>query len=73
MVKELHEIKLNKGGDPKVLCNKIEDLKAKYQDQAEILDDDTFVMQLFLVCAKLYKLEFTQAQVESEFNDIDIA
>ena len=43
-----------------MMCNKIEALKVEYQDQAEILDNDTIVMHLFLVCAKLYKLELME-------------
>ena len=62
--------KLNKEGeDPTVMSNKIE---VKYWDQAEILDHDTIVMHLFLVCAKLYKFKLIQAQVEAEVNDMKI-
>ena len=42
------------------------------QDHSEILDNDTIVTNLFLVCAKPYKLESMQAQVEAEVNDTDI-
>ena len=72
MIKNLHKIKPKKGDDPKVLCNKIEVLKIKYQDQAEILDNDTIVLHLFLVCAKLYKSELVQAQVEADVNSTEI-
>ena len=51
MIKKLNEIKPKKGEDSKVICNKIEALKVKYWDQTEILDNDTIVMHLFLVCA----------------------
>ena len=44
MIKKLNKIKPNKGEDPKVMCDKIEALKVKYQDQAEILDNDKIVM-----------------------------
>ena len=50
----------------KVMCDKIEALKVKYQDQEEILDKDAILMHLFLVCTKLYKFELMQAQVEAE-------
>ena len=61
MIKKLNKIKPKKGEYPKVMCNKIEALKVKYWDQAEILDNDTIMMHLFLVCTKLYKLELMQA------------
>ena len=47
-------------------------MKVKHGDQAEILDNDTIVIHLFLVCTKLYKSELTQAQVEAEMNNTDI-
>ena len=72
IVKKLNKIKPKKGEDPKVMCDKIEALKVKYQDWAEILDNDTIVMHLFLVCAKLYISDLMQAQVEAEVNDTDI-
>ena len=51
MVRKLNEIKPKKGADPEVMCDKIEALKVKYQDQAEVLDNDTIAMQFFLgVC-----------------------
>ena len=46
-------------------------MKVKYQDQAEIFDNDTIVMHHFLVCTKLYKLELMKAQVEAEVNNTD--
>ena len=52
--KKLNKIKPKKGEDPKVMCDEIEALK--YQDQAEILDDNTIAMHLFLVCAKIQTL-----------------
>ena len=55
-----------------MMCNEIEALKVKYQDQAEIIDNDTIVMHLLLVCAKLYKSELMQAQVEAEVNNTKI-
>ena len=55
-----------------MMCNEIDALKVKYWDQAEILNNDTIVMHLFLVCAKLYKSELTQAQVEAEVNNMEI-
>ena len=73
MTKNLNEIKPKKGEDPKVMCDKIETLKVKYWDQTEILNKDSIVMHLFLVCAKLYKSELVQAQVEAVVNDTDIA
>ena len=72
MIKKLNKIMPKKREDPKVMCNKIEALKVKYCDQAKILDDDTIVMHLFLVCAKLYKSELMQAQVEAEVNNMAI-
>ena len=72
MMKKLNEIEPKKGEDPKVKCDKIEKLKVKHQDQAEILENDSIVMHLFSVCAKLYKWELMQAQVEAEVNDMDI-
>ena len=71
MIKKLNESK--KGDNPKVMCNKIEALKAKYWDQAEILDSDTIVMHLFMVHVKLYKSELMQARVEAVVNDTKIA
>ena len=38
MIKMLNKIKPKKGEDPKVMCDKIEALKVKYQDQVKILD-----------------------------------
>ena len=64
MIKKLSKIKLKKGEDPKVMCNKIEALKVKHWDQAKILDNDIIVTHLFLVCAKIYKSELIQAQAE---------
>ena len=55
MIKKLNEIKPKKGEDLKMMCDKIEALKVKYWDQAEIINNDTIVMHLFLVCPKLYK------------------
>ena len=72
MIKKLNKTKSKKEEDPKVICNKIESLKIKYLDQAKILDNKTIVTHLFLVCAKLYKSELTQAQVEEEVNDMEI-
>ena len=54
-VKELNEIKPKKGEDPKVMYDEIEAMKVKYWDETKILDNDTIVMHLFLVCAKLHK------------------
>ena len=71
-IKKLYEIKPKKGEDPKVMFDEIEALKVKYCDQVEILDNDTIVMHLFLVCTKLYKSELILAQVEAEVNDVDI-
>ena len=53
MIKKLNKIKPMKGEDLKVMYNKIEVIKVKNQEQAEILDNDTIVMHLFLVCTKL--------------------
>ena len=72
MIKKLNNIKPKKQQDPKVMCNKIEALKVKCSDQAEVLDNNRIVMHLFLVCPKLYKLKLTQAQVEAKVNDTDI-
>ena len=36
IIKKLNEIKPKKGEDLKVMCDKIEALKVKYQDQAKI-------------------------------------
>ena len=72
MIKKLNKKKPKKGEDPKLMCNKIESLKVNYWDQVEILDNDTIVMQLVLVCTKLYKSESMQAQVETEFDDPEI-
>ena len=47
MVKKLNKIKPKKGEDPKEMCNKIQALKVKYEDKAEILDNDTIMMHLF--------------------------
>ena len=46
--------------------------KVEYQDQAEKLDNDTTVMDLFLVCVKLYKSELMQVQLEAEVNNTEI-
>ena len=70
MKKELNKIKPKKGEDPK--CDKIEALNVKYQDQAEIIDNDTIVTNFFLVCTKLYKSESTDTQVEAEVNDKEL-
>ena len=72
MIEKLNKINPKKGEDPKVMCNEIEALKVKYQDQAEIMNNNTIVMHLFLVCTKLYKSELMQAQVEAEVNDVEI-
>ena len=72
MIKKLYKSKLKNGEDPKVMCDKIEALKVKYQDQAEILDNNTIVTHLFLVWEKLCKKELTQAQVEAEVNNTEI-
>ena len=40
MMKKLNKMKPKKGEYPKVTCNKIEALKVKCQNQAEILDND---------------------------------
>ena len=53
MTKKLNEIKPKKGKDPKVMYDKIELVKVKYKDQAEILDNHTTVMHLFLLYTKL--------------------
>ena len=47
-------------------------LKVNNWDQAEILDNDTFVMHFSLICTKLYKSELMQAQVEAEVEYTDI-
>ena len=47
---KLNEIHPNKGEDLKMICNKIEALKVKQQDQAEILDKEAIVMHFFGVC-----------------------
>ena len=47
MIKKLNKSKPKKGEDPKVMCNKIEALKVKYGDQAEILDNNAIEMHLF--------------------------
>ena len=72
MIKKLNENKPKKGEKHKVMCDKIKALKVKYQDQDKILDNDTFVMYLFLVCVKMQNSESMQAQVEAEVNDTDI-
>ena len=72
MVRKLNKIKPKMGKDLKVMFNKIEALKFKYQDQAKVLDNETIVLHLTLVCAKLYKLELMQAQVEAEDNNTEI-
>ena len=72
MIKKLNEIKSKKGEDPKVMCNKTESLKIKYSDQTKIRDNNTIVRHLLLVCAKLYKLELMQAQVQAEVNNTEI-
>ena len=55
-----------------MICNKIKALKVQYQDQTKILDYDTIVKHLILVCVKLEKSELIQAQVEAEVNDTKI-
>ena len=70
MIKKHYKIKPKKGEDPKVMCNEIKVLKVKFWDKAEILDNDTIVTHLFLVCAKLYKSELTHVQVEAEVDHI---
>ena len=72
LIKNLNKIKPTKGEDPKVMCKKIEALKVKYWDQTEILDSNTIVMHLFLVCMKLYKSGLMQVQVEAESNNMEI-
>ena len=72
MIKKLNKIKPKKGEDPKVMCNKNGALKVKYQDQAEILDGNTIMMHLFLLCVELYKSELMQVQVEAEVNNTEI-
>ena len=72
MIKKLNEIKHKKGKGPKVICDKIDTLKAKYQDHAEILDNDTIVMNVFLVCTKLCKSELMQAHIKAKVNGMDI-
>ena len=72
MIQKLNKIRPKKGKDPKVMCNNIKALKVEYWDQAEILDNNTIVMHLFLVCKKLYKSELMQAQVEAKVNDMEI-
>ena len=64
MIKKLNKIKPKKGEDSKVMCDKIEALKNKYQDKAKIQDNDTIVTHLFLVCVNLCKAELMHAQVE---------
>ena len=61
MIKKLNKMKPNKGDDPKVMNDKIEALKVKYQDQVKIIDNDKNVMHIFLVCAKQYKSKLMQA------------
>ena len=53
MIKKLNKMKPKKGEDSKVMCNKIDAMRVKYWDQAEIHDYDTIVTHLFLVCTKL--------------------
>ena len=72
MIQKLNKIKPKKVEDTKVMYKKIEALKVKYHDQAKILDNDTIVTHLFLVCAKLYKSKLMQAQVEAEVNNTNI-
>ena len=72
MIKKLDKIKPKKGEDPKVMCDKNESLKVKYQDQAKVLDNNTIMMHLLLVCTKLCKFKLMQTQVESEANDKEI-
>ena len=72
MIKKLNDINPKKGEVPKVMCNQVEALKVNYHGWAEILDNNTIVMHLFLVCAKLYKSKLMQAQVEAEVNDTEI-
>ena len=52
-LKKLNKIKPKRGDDPKVMCVIIKALKVKCWDQADILDNNTIVMHLFLFCAKL--------------------
>ena len=47
-------------------------LKVKYRNQAEIIDNDNIVTNLFLMCVKLYKSELMEAQVEEEVNGTNI-
>ena len=54
------------------MCNKIEALKGKYWNQTKILDNNTMVTHLFLMCTKLYKSELTQAQVKAKVNSMEI-
>ena len=70
--KKLIGIMPKKGEDPKVMCNKIEALKVKLWDQAKLLENNTIVMHLFLVCTKLYENELTQTQNDAEVNNADI-
>ena len=60
MIEKLNEIDPKKEEDVKVMFNKIEALKVKYQDQAKILDNNTISMHIFLVYAQLYKNELMQ-------------
>ena len=69
---KLNKIKPKKEEEPKVMCNKIDALKVKYQDHSETLDNNIIVMHLFLVCKKLYILELMQSQVEAEVKDTDM-
>ena len=62
---KLNKIEPKNGENSKVMCNEIEAWKVKYWDQAKILGNDTIVMHLFLLCAKLYKSKLMQAQVEA--------
>ena len=70
MIKKHNKIKPKKREDPRVMCNEIESLKVKYRDQAKILNNNTIVMHLFLVCVRLYKFKLMHAQVKAEVNDI---
>ena len=72
IIKKLNEIKPKKGEDSKMMCDKVEALGVKYWDQAKILGNDTIVIHLFLVCVKLYKSAFMQAQVEADVNNMEI-
>ena len=46
MIRSLAKIE-HKKGDTKVMCDKFESLMVKYQNETEILDNDTIVTHLF--------------------------